>query len=80
MNKAVFFDRDGTLCVDAHYLNSFDNLKVFDEVSALKQLIDKGYMLIGITNQSGIARGIIDEDFVREVNALFTDEHGFTGF
>jgi len=79
-NKAVFFDRDGTLCEDAHYLNTWDNLKVFDDISTLKLLIDNGYLLIGITNQSGIARGIVDEQFVRDVNDSFIKKHGFKKF
>ena len=37
-------------------------------------------MLIGITNQSGIARGIIDEAFVRDVNRYFMDRYGFDDF
>ncbi|HBR21330.1 MAG TPA: lipopolysaccharide heptosyltransferase II [Nitrospiraceae bacterium] len=79
-NKAVFFDRDGTLCKDAGYLNSFDNLEIFKEVSGLIQLKDKGYKLIGVSNQSGIARGIVDEEFTREVNNIFIEQYGFDDF
>jgi len=79
-NKAVFFDRDGTLCKDAGYLNSFDNLEIFKEVARLIRLKDEGYKLIGISNQSGIARGIVDEKFTREVNNIFIDQYGFDDF
>jgi heptosyltransferase-2 len=79
-NKAVFFDRDGTLCKEANYLNNWDDFKVFPEVSSLKLLKDNNFKLIGVTNQSGIARGIVDEGFVRQVNALFIDEYGFDDF
>ncbi len=79
-NKAVFFDRDGTLCKDAEYLNSFDNLEIFKEVSGLILLKDKGYKLIGVSNQSGIARGIVDEKFTREVNNIFIEQYGFDDF
>ncbi|MFC1549349.1 lipopolysaccharide heptosyltransferase II [Nitrospirota bacterium] len=78
--KAVFFDRDGTLCEDAHYLNSWDKLKVFDNISHLNSLINKDYKLVGLSNQSGISRGIVDEGFVGEVNRMFMDKHGFSGF
>ncbi len=78
--KAIFFDRDGTLCHDAHYLNCFDNFKVFPQIGCLKELKDSGYKLIGITNQSGIARGIVDEWFVNDVNKIFIDKYGFDGF
>lgn len=79
-NKAVFFDRDGTLCKDAEYLNSFDNLEIFKEVSELIHLKDKGYKLIGVSNQSGIARGMVSENFTREVNGIFIDRYGFDDF
>lgn len=78
--SAVLLDRDGTLCEDAHYLNSFDKLKVFDDISSLNHLQDKHLMLIGISNQSGIGRGIVDEGFVQEVHKLFMDKYGFDGF
>ncbi|KJR42966.1 ADP-heptose--LPS heptosyltransferase II [Candidatus Magnetoovum chiemensis] len=78
--KAVFFDRDGTLCRDAHYLNRFEDFKVFPEIDALRALKDKGYMLIGISNQSGIGRGIVDEEFVRQVNRVFIEKYGFDDF
>ena len=79
-NKAVFFDRDGTLCKDAGYLNSLDNLEIFKEVAGLIRLKDKGYKLIGVSNQSGIARGIVDEKFTREVNNIFIEQYEFDDF
>jgi heptosyltransferase-2 len=79
-NKAVFFDRDGTLCKDTEYLNNFDNLEIFKEVSALIRLKDNGYKLIGISNQSGIARGIVDKEFTRKVNNIFIEQYGFDDF
>ncbi|MCK4910985.1 MAG: lipopolysaccharide heptosyltransferase II [Thermodesulfovibrionales bacterium] len=78
--RAVFFDRDGTLCEDAHYLNSMANLKVFDDINSLNMLSDKQFILIGISNQSGIARGIVDEGFVTDLHTMFRDKHGFKGF
>jgi heptosyltransferase-2 len=79
-NKAVFFDRDGTLNVDVDYLNKWDNFNELPELSALNELINMEFKLIGITNQSGIARGIIEEGFVRNVNAYFMEKHGLEGF
>lgn len=78
--KAVFFDRDGTLCNDPNYLSCWDDFKPFEYLSELQRLKDAGYMLIGITNQSGIARGIVDEDFVRDVNRYFIERCGFDDF
>jgi heptosyltransferase-2 len=79
-SPAVFFDRDGTLCKDIGYLNTYDDLEIFYDVSMVKLLKEKGFKLIGVSNQSGIARGLIKEDFVREVNKIFIDRYSFDDF
>jgi len=78
--KAVFFDRDGTLCRDADYMNKWEDFEVFPEIEHLSRLKGKGFMLIGVSNQSGIARGIVNEDFTKEVNRVFVDKYGFDDF
>ncbi len=78
--SAVFFDRDGTLCRDAHYLNRMEDLEIFSGIDSLKRLRGKGFSLIGVSNQSGVARGLIEEEFVRKVNRLFIDSYGFDDF
>ncbi|GAB4389847.1 MAG: lipopolysaccharide heptosyltransferase II [Thermodesulfovibrionales bacterium] len=78
--RAVFFDRDGTLNEDTGYLNKWDDFKELPYIEDLKLLKDKGFMLVGITNQSGVARGIIEEGFVGEVNQRFMERHGFDAF
>jgi len=58
MNKAIFLDRDGTINVDYGYVYELDKLKFIDGVpESLKKLQDAGYLLIIITNQSGVGRG-----------------------
>jgi len=78
--RAVFFDRDGTLCRDAQYLKRMEDLEIFPGITALSRLKEKGFLLVGVTNQSGIARGLVGEDFVNDVNSLFRGEYGFDGF
>ena len=79
--KAIFLDKDGTLIEDMHYLNTFDKLRILPNVKAsLKRLKDAGFMLIGITNQSGIARGFIEEKFVKDSNAYLQKELGIDDF
>ncbi|MCL4456417.1 MAG: lipopolysaccharide heptosyltransferase II [Nitrospirae bacterium] len=78
--KAVFFDRDGTLCKDADYLNNWKDFEVFPDLKSLAALKEKDFMLIGVSNQSGIARGIVDEPFVKEINNLFIDKYGLDDF
>ena len=79
--RAVFFDRDGTLCGDPGYLSRMEDFKPFlPGLSAISRLKEAGFRLVGITNQSGIGRGIVDEGFVKEVNGYFVREHGFDAF
>jgi heptosyltransferase-2 len=77
---AVFFDRDGTLCEYREYLNKWDDLKVMDDINTVNMLIENGFLFAGVSNQSGVARGLISENFVNEVNSVFTEKHGFAGF
>ncbi len=78
--RAVFFDRDGTLCRDAHYLSRMEDFEIFPEITALAKLREHGYCLIGVSNQSGIARGIVQEEFTAQVNRIFMEQYGFDAF
>ncbi|MBI4682449.1 MAG: lipopolysaccharide heptosyltransferase II [Nitrospirae bacterium] len=81
VNKAVFLDKDGTIIEDKNYLNSFDDLVILRGVKgSLKKLKEAGFKLIGITNQSGIARGIVDEKFVQQSNEYLKKELGIDDF
>ena len=77
---AVFFDRDGTLCEDANYLSRRDDFRPLPGIDDLAALRSLGFSLIGVTNQSGIARGLVDEDFAREINNVFVERYGFDDF
>ncbi len=59
---AILLDRDGTIIVDKHYLNSPDGVEFLPQaIEGLKALSDKGFLLIVVTNQSGVARGLVQE-------------------
>lgn len=61
-NKAVFLDRDGTINVEKDYLYKTEDFEfVPGIISDLLQLQSAGFLLIIITNQSGIARGYYTE-------------------
>lgn len=66
MNKAVFLDRDGTINVEKHYLHKIEDFEFMPGViEGLKMLQDAGYLLVIVTNQSGIGRGYYSErDFL----------------
>lgn len=65
-NKAVFFDRDGTLNVDVHYLHRPEDFEwIPGAKEAIKYVNDHGYLAILVTNQSGVARGYYPESDIR---------------
>ena len=60
---AVFLDRDGVINVDRGYVHKRDDFEYIDGVfDAVKKCKDMGYLLVLVTNQSGIARGMFTED------------------
>lgn len=57
---AAFLDRDGTLIEDRHYLADSDQVRLLPGViDATRALVDAGVRLIVVTNQSGIAQGLV---------------------
>ena len=75
MNKAVFFDRDGTLNVEVGYLYEFEKFKWIDgAIDAVKYCNDNDYLAIVVTNQSGIARGYYTENDVIELHQKINEE------
>ena len=67
---AVLLDRDDTLIVDRPYLNDPDGVRPTpDAVRALRRLRERGLLLAVVTDQSGVARGLISSDQLTAVNA-----------
>lgn len=79
MSKAaVFWDRDGTLIADPGYLNDPDQVELLPGAAdALRRLSETGYENVVVTNQSGIARGLLDEERLKQIHdrmkRLFAD-------
>ena len=74
-NKAIFLDRDGTINVDKHYLYRVEDFEFLPGViDALKMLQDAGYLLIVVTNQSGIARGYYTEEEYKQLEKWMNNE------
>ncbi len=75
MKKAVFLDRDGTIIRDMVYLNDPAAIDVFTEsYEAIKLLNQAGYVIILVTNQSGVARGIVQEPILKQINQIIVDD------
>ena len=66
---AVFFDRDGTLIEERGYLDRLDLLRAFPWSGDAVRLLNRaGFATVVVTNQSGVARGLIDEPFLAQVH------------
>lgn len=75
MNKAVFFDRDGTINIEKNYLykvEDFEFIKGIPEI--IKEYNDKGYKVIVVTNQAGIARGYYTEEDMHKLHNYIDNE------
>lgn len=60
--KAVFLDRDGTLIEEVNFLHRVEDLQFFSYTrNAIEKLKENGFLVIIVTNQSGIGREIYDE-------------------
>ncbi len=77
---AVFLDRDGTLIDETGYRKDPEGLRLYPGVGpALRRLKEAGFALVLVTNQSGIARGLLDETDLQKVHAALgraLAEHG----
>lgn len=66
---AVFFDRDNTLIAADGYLGDSGQVKLIDGAAlAVARLKRRGYAVVIISNQSGVARGMFGEEQVQAVN------------
>ena len=82
MKKAVFLDKDGTLVENVHYNADPDKVRLTPYAAeALKQLQDEGFLLIVVSNQSGIALGYFSEadmQLIKEtISGMLEDERVF---
>ena len=68
--KAIFLDRDGTLIEEVNFLSRLEDLRFFDYTNeAIRLLKERGFLIIVVTNQSGIGREIYTESAMRDIHA-----------
>ena len=70
LRRAAFLDRDGTLIEDAVYLANSSQMRLLPGATeAVRRLNDHGLLVIVVTNQSGIAQGLLSEAQYEETRA-----------
>jgi D-glycero-D-manno-heptose 1,7-bisphosphate phosphatase len=74
-NRAVFLDRDGTINVEKEYLHRTEEFEFIPGAAdAIRLLKDAGFLVIVVTNQSGIGRGYYDEADVHRLHRFMDRE------
>jgi D-glycero-D-manno-heptose 1,7-bisphosphate phosphatase len=62
---AVFLDRDGTINLDAGYVDRLERFELYPfAIDAMRLFAQAGYLVVILTNQAGVAQGIYGEDVV----------------
>lgn len=75
MNKCVFLDRDGNINVEKDYLHKIEEFEFIDGAKeSIKIFNDLGYLVVVVTNQSGVARGYYDEGSVKALHDYLQKE------
>lgn len=82
MDKSLILDRDGVINIDKQYVYKIEDLEFVDGIEELiLEAKLKNYIVICITNQSGIARGFFSEEefhnFMKELNKRLFKKIGF---
>jgi D-glycero-D-manno-heptose 1,7-bisphosphate phosphatase len=78
MNKCIFLDRDGVLNqeIGGYVFKAQDLSFTKNMAEALKILKSAGFLLIVVTNQAGIAKGLYSREDVRHIHNLIQEECG----
>ena len=75
MNKALFIDRDGTINHDCPYCRDPKDLRIYDDaVNIIKDFRKRGFLIVIVTNQSGINRGYFSEAEFEKFNSALLKE------
>jgi D-glycero-D-manno-heptose 1,7-bisphosphate phosphatase len=70
MNKALFLDRDGVINKDVKYPHKPEQIVFTEGIFDLcRKAVERGYLLVVVTNQAGVAKGYFTEEDVRSLHA-----------
>ncbi len=80
MRRAVLLDRDGVLNEDKGYVYKKEDITwLAGATSLIGELTRKGYIVLVVTNQSGVARGMYTEEDVRQLHTWMNKEFAKQG-
>ena len=78
--RAIFLDRDGTLNEEVGYICDPSQFRLLDfAADAIRLANESGWLVIVITNQAGIARGLFTEEFLAGIHQRMTEELTLAG-
>jgi len=73
--RAVFLDRDGTVNIEKEYLHRPEDLEFIPGApEAIARLNRAGFIVIVVTNQSGVARGYFSVDDVNRIHRVMQQQ------
>ena len=79
MNKAVFLDRDGTIIKDRGHINYIKDIVFYNYTFECLKELQKEFLLFIITNQPGVAKGIIKVSSLNRIHSFILhkmSDHG----
>ena len=80
MKRAIFFDRDGVLNKDVGYAHLPEEIEWVEGArEIIGELTQEGYLILVVTNQSGVARGMYTEEDVQRLHDWMNQEFAQQG-
>lgn len=74
MERVIFLDRDGTLNEEVNYLYRKEDLRILEGVpGAIHKLKARGFKIVVVTNQAGVARGYYKEEDVKKLHSYMNE-------
>jgi D-glycero-D-manno-heptose 1,7-bisphosphate phosphatase len=71
--RTIFLDRDGTIVEDVGYLTSLSDLKVLEGAIEGIRLLQDHFLILLVTNQSAVARGLMDLNDLTGIHQTLAD-------
>ncbi len=80
MSPAVFLDRDGVITVEEKRILLPSEIRLYENtIESIRRLKDHGYLVLVVSNQSGVARNLFAESELIELNEKLQRQTGVDG-